>query len=79
MAASYGKKSDIRTKKPLTEGEKGATILKKTKKVGCIRLTSSKGKEVNSEKTSSNRGAVWLRGCMVHSRFLFLEWRCFGH
>lgn len=54
------KKSEKVSEKALTEGEMGAKILWKTKKVGCIRLTSSKGKEVNSEKISSCMG---LSGC----------------
>ena len=63
----------------LTEPKGYGTILQKTKKVGASALTSSSGKEVNSELSKGRSGFLGLlRGCCVHSRFLFLDWRCFG-
>ncbi len=48
--------------------------MEKTKKAGCIRLTSSEGKEVNSEYGGGPEGAqALLRGCSFVSVFLFSE------
>ena len=68
-----------RCKKLLTEPKSCGTIHQKTKKVGASALTSSNGKEVNSELSKGRSGFFGLlRGCCVHSRFLFFDWRCFG-
>ena len=53
-------------------------IFEENKEGRCIRLTSSVGKEVNSDLLRSLSGLLLLRGCCVHSRFLFFDWRCFG-
>ena len=58
----------------MTGGRSDGILLKKTKKAGCIRLTSSKGKEVNSEYGGGSEGAqALLCGCSFASVFLFSE------
>ena len=58
----------------MTGGRSDGILLEKTKKAGCIRLTSSKGKEVNSEYGGGPEGAqTLLCGCSFASVFLFSE------
>ena len=58
----------------MTGGRSDGILLEKTKKAGCIRLTSSKGKEVNSEYGGGPEGAqALLCGCSFASVFLFSE------
>ena len=58
----------------MTGGRNDGILLEKTKKAGCIRLTSGKGKEVNSEYGGGPEGAqALLCGCSFASVFLFSE------
>ena len=58
----------------LTGGRSDGILLEKTKKAGCIRLTSSKGKEVNSEYGGGRKGRrLCCADAALHPCFLFSE------
>ena len=56
--------------------------LEKTKKAGCIRLTSSnrqRGQQQSMAAGPEGAQCFVVRGCSFASVFLFSEWRCFGY
>ena len=67
-----------RCKKLLTEPKGYGTILQKTKKVGASALTSSSGKEVNSEKRRAVVGSLFAARMLCAFAFFIFDWRCFG-